>query len=202
MDYFYMRVSTNGMKSKGLAQNFDRQAEIFRSHGFILNDANTFAEHVSGKTNGNDRAEFSRMLGVLQEGDTVHITETSRFARNYIAAMEMLDEMIFEKRVNVHIVSCSMMLEAGEKLDPYRWYTISQLLLTDELQRRIIGMNTKNGLAAKKEAGKRLGRPNAIDADTVVMMQEDRENGEKIADIAHKYGVSMALVSNKLKQLA
>ena len=60
-------------------------------------------------------------------------------------------------------------------------------------------MNTKNGLAAKKEAGKRLGRPNAIDADTVVMMQEDRENGEKIADIANKYGVSAALVSKKLK---
>jgi DNA invertase Pin-like site-specific DNA recombinase len=139
------------------------------------------------------------MLGTLKEGDTVHITETSRFARNYIAAMEMLDEMIFEKRVNVHIVSCSMMLEAGEKLDPYRWYTISQLLLTDELQRRIIGMNTKNGLAAKKEAGKKLGRPNAIDADIVSMMQDDRENGMKISDIAQKHGVSSALVSKTLR---
>lgn len=199
MDYFYMRVSTNGMKTKGLAQTFDRQEEIFRTHGFLLNDSNTFAEHVSGKTNGNDRAEFSRMLGILKDGDTVHITETSRFARNYIAAMEMIDEMIFEKRVNVHIVSCSMMLEAGEKLDPYRWYTISQLLLTDELQRRIIGMNTKNGLAAKKEAGKKLGRPNAIDADIVSMMQDDRENGMKISDIAQKHGVSSALVSKKLR---
>lgn len=194
-NYFYMRVSTDGEKH-GCAQSFDRQALIFKNAGYELAEENTFAEHVSGGKSGNDRKEYMKMLSVLKPGDTVHVTETSRFARNYIAAMAMIDELTLEYGVNIHFLSSGITLYAGEQLDPSQWLSVSILLLTDEHQRRCIGKATKEGLAAKAAAGVKLGRPSKDISDDDLF--EDYSDGMSQTEIAEKYGVSVATVSRRL----
>src|SRR5574344_1290960 len=108
MDYFYMRVSTQGVRGTGREQTFDRQVGIFEGHGYSLNDSNTFSDHISGSTDGDKREGFNSMLVNLKQGDNVYFTETSRFARNYISAMQMLDTLVQEKKVNVIFVSNGM----------------------------------------------------------------------------------------------
>ena len=59
-----------------------------------------------------------------------------------------------------------------------------------EFQRDIIIENTKAGLDAARKRGKRLGRPPAIDIDTLVMAhQAIQQDGISVAEAARRCGV-------------
>lgn len=197
--YFYMRVSTRE-KDKELAkkdreQTFERQKGILERAGYVLSADNTFAERISGKTKADERQEFEKMLSLLQESDYVIFTETSRFSRSYILGMEMLDTLIFDKKVNVKFVSNCIELYANGKFNPYTWYTISQMLLADELQRRIISYNTANGLQAKKAQGIVLGAPKSINDETVQQIFDLKASGASFRQISEMTGASIASIS-------
>ena len=133
--WFYLRVSTQLKGEDGIKQreqSFERQKGILERCGYELTDENTFAERISGKTRNDEREQFEKLLNVLQAGDWVIFSETSRFSRSYINGMEMLDTLIFDKKVNVKFVSNGIELLANGRFNPYTWYTISQMLLADE----------------------------------------------------------------------
>ena len=201
-EYFYMRISTQSREdeTKQKEQSFDRQKGIFERAGYVLTDDNTFAERISGKTKASDREQFERMLNVLEEGDWVIFTETSRFSRSYLLGMEMLDTLIFDKKVNVRFVSNGIELFASCRYSPYTWYTISQMLLADELQRRIISFNTINGLKRKQEMGTRLGRPSDITPETITLIHTLREQGCSYDKISEETGVSKGSISRILNK--
>lgn len=202
-EYFYLRVSTQEKGEKGekqREQTFERQKGILERAGYILTDDNTFADRISGKTKGDEREQFDKMLSVLEEKDWVIFSETSRFSRSYINGMEMLDTLIFDKKVNVRFVSNGIELMANGKFNPYVWYTISMMLLSDELQRRVISYNTANGLAAKKADGVVLGRPRTIDEDMQNMIISMHNEGNKGYWIAQQLKISPAAVSGVLKE--
>jgi DNA invertase Pin-like site-specific DNA recombinase len=201
--YFYLRVSTqekgeNGVKQR--EQTFERQKGILERCGYELTAENTFEERISGKTKNNEREQFERLLHVLNAGDWVIFTETSRFSRSYLNGMEMLDTLIFDKKVNVKFVSNGIELLADNKFNPYTWYTISQMLLADELQRRVISYNTANGLARKKEQGVKLGRPNQIDDLTKQYAQELLQSGYSYNAVVEKTALSKSTVARLAKQ--
>lgn len=195
--YFYLRVSTQSKGEEGVKQReqtFERQKGILERCGYLLTEENTFAERISGKTKNSEREKFDEMLSILQEGDWVIFSETSRFSRSYINGMEMLDTLIFDKKVNVKFVSNGIDLLANGKFNPYTWYTISQMLLADELQRRVISYNTSNGLQAKKEQGVRLGAPPKYDEDVWVKIKELKAQGMSCQRVADIVGVSKSTV--------
>lgn len=203
-EYFYLRVSTQTKGEDGekqREQTFERQKGILERAGYTLTDGNTFADRISGKTKGDERENFDKLLTVLNEGDWVIFSETSRFSRSYINGMEMLDTLIFDKKVNVRFVSNAIDLMANGRFNPYVWYTISQMLLADELQRRVISYNTANGLAAKKANGIVLGRPKTIDDDKRNMVLSMHNDGKKGYEIAKELGICPATVSNILKEI-
>ena len=197
-----MRISTQRREDeeKQKEQSFDRQKGIFERAGYVLTDYNTFADRISGKTKASDREQFERMLNVLEEGDWVIFTETSRFSRSYLLGMEMLDTLIFDKKVNVRFVSNGIELLANSRYNPYTWYTISQMLLADELQRRIISFNTINGLKRKREMGISLGRPAEITSDTIALIHTLREQGYFYDKISEETGVSKGSISRILNK--
>lgn len=192
-EWFYLRVSTpskgeNGVKMR--EQTFERQKGILERCGYVLTDENTFAERISGKTKNDEREQFERLLSSIQEDDWVIFTETSRFSRSYLNGMEMLDTLIFDKKVNVRFVSNGIELMAKKRFSPYLWYSLSTMLLADELQRRIIGYNTANGLQRKKEQGVRLGTPPKYDEAVAEQVRELRAQGYSCQKIADKLGIS------------
>jgi DNA invertase Pin-like site-specific DNA recombinase len=193
-----MRLSTQTKGEQGIRQreqSFERQLGIFERCGYVLTEENTFAERISGKTKNEEREQFAKMLDVLEEGDWVYFSETSRFSRSYLNGMEMLDTLIFDKKVNVRFVSNGIELLANDNFNPYTWYTISQMLLADELQRRVISYNTINGLKRIKEQGeKTLGAPPKL---------SEEQRAEIIAlkgiktckEIGEMYGVNASTIS-------
>lgn len=191
--YFYLRVSTqtrgeNALKQR--EQTFERQKSILEMAGYTLTADNTFAERISGKTRNDEREQFERLLSVVAEGDWVIFSETSRFSRSYINGMEMLDTLIFDKKVNVRFVSNGIDLCANGKFNPYTWYTISQMLLADELQRRIISYNTTNGLQAKKQQGVRLGHPVKYTPEQDAQALALVEKGYTYSQVAEMTGIN------------
>lgn len=197
-EWFYMRLSTQTKGEQGIRQreqSFERQLGIFERCGYVLTEENTFAERVSGKTKNEEREQFAKMLEVLEEGDWVLFSETSRFSRSYTNGMEMLDTLIFDKKVNVKFVSNGIELLANNKATPYTWFTISQMLLADELQRRVISYNTANGLQRIKEKGeKTLGAPKKVSDEQRAEIKELRKS-HTCREIAEMYGVDVSTIS-------
>ncbi len=199
MIYFYMRVSTQGIRGNGKEQTFERQEGVFEGHGFVLTEGNVFSDHISGSFEGNKRDGYNAMLKVLKEGDTVCFTETSRFARNYTSAMNMIDELTQNLRVNVRFVSNGIELAAGEKYNPYTWFMVSQMLLMDEFQRRQIGFNTSNTLRKKAENGEVLGRREKFDETAKSEIREEYKT-MPLNKIAEKHGCSAGTIRNIVKE--
>lgn len=200
--WFYLRVSTQSKGEEGVKQReqtFERQKGILERCGYVLTDENTFAERISGKTKNDEREKFEEMLSVIREGDWVIFSETSRFSRSYINGMQMLDTLIFEKKVNIKFVSNGIELLANERFNPYTWYTISQMLLADELQRRVISYNTANGLKAKREQGVELGRPSSYGKDIVDEIKRMRKDGMTIFEISQELGIPKSTVTRLCK---
>ena len=202
--WFYLRVSTQLKGEDGIKQreqSFERQKGILERCGYELTDENTFAERISGKTRNDEREQFEKLLNVLQAGDWVVFSETSRFSRSYINGMEMLDTLIFDKKVNVKFVSNGIELLANGRFNPYTWYTISQMLLADELQRRVISYNTANGLKAKREADPnfQIGRASKIDGEIRKMVITALRNGGTVRGVAQQFGLSASAVQRVKK---
>lgn len=202
--WFYLRVSTQLKGEDGIKQreqSFERQKGILERCGYELTDENTFAERISGKTRNDEREQFEKLLNVLQAGDWVIFSETSRFSRSYINGMEMLDTLIFDKKVNVKFVSNGIELLANGRFNPYTWYTISQMLLADELQRRVISYNTANGLKAKREADPnfQIGRTSKAVGETRTAVIEALQNGGTVRGVAEQFGLSASAVQRVKK---
>lgn len=197
-NWYYMRLSTQSKGEQGIKQreqSFERQLGIFERCGYVLTEENTFAERVSGKTKNEEREQFAKMLEVLEEGDWVLFSETSRFSRSYIFGMQMLDTLIFEKKVNVKFVSNGIELLADTRYDPYVWYSISQMLLSDELYRRTVSYNTTQGLKRIKEKGeKTLGAPKKVSDEQRAEIKELRKS-HTCREIAEMYGVDVSTIS-------
>lgn len=204
--YFYLRISTKEKKEedkeKDQEQTFERQKGILERVGYTLTEKNTFADRISGGTKANERENFEAMLQILCEGDWVIFTETSRFSRSYVLGMEMLDILIYGKKVNIRFVSNGIEILAGEKFNPYTWFTISQMLLADELQRRVISFNTINGLERKKEQGIILGRKSKMTEENFGKLAElYADKSLKIPQIAELMNLSHPQITKMVRKL-
>lgn len=204
---FYMRISTKERKEddkkKDQEQTFERQKGILERAGYVLTDENTFADRISGRTKAEERENYYKMLDILEEGDWCIFTESSRFSRSYLAGMEMLDTLIFDKKVNVRFVSNGIELMANSKFNPYTWYTISQMLLADELQRRVISYNTANGLKAKRELlgdSFKIGREKTeIEPDKIEQIRQ-LYGTCSVAEIQRRVGLGRRVVDRVIRE--
>ena len=204
-DWFYMRLSTQTKGEQGIKQreqSFERQIGIFERAGFVLTEENTFAERVSGKTKNDEREQFEKLLSVVQEGDWVNISESSRFSRSYIYAMEMIDTLIFEKKVNMRFISNGIELLANSRFNPYIWYSLSQMFLSDELYRRTVSYNTAQGLKRIKEKGeKTLGRPTIHTAEQREEVRRLYGEGKRVSQIAEATGLARSTINRMIEDL-
>lgn len=194
-NFLYCRVSTDDKN-----QEFDRQLNIAQNTGIAFDG--TFCEKVSGGIKATDREEFKKLYDTLQEGDTLYVSETSRLGRNYIECFEVMDLITVEKKCNIVFITNGIRLEAEEKMNPYTWLTLSQMLVFDEFQKRQISYMVKKGLEAKKALGVKLGRKLAIEEERIEEFKEDYYSEKKIIDIAEKYNISIPTVHATAKRLA
>lgn len=144
----YLRVSTD-------SQDVDNQR-----HG-ILEYANAqgfsgleFVEDTaSGKKKWRQR-KLGKMLDELPQGSVLIFAEISRIARSTLQVLEVLEKCT-EQKISVHIAKQKMIFDGSLQAT----ITATVLGMAAEIEREFISMRTKEALAARKKAGKILGRP-------------------------------------------
>jgi DNA invertase Pin-like site-specific DNA recombinase len=146
----YLRVSTEG-------QDLDQQRlailDYAQKHRVRVD---TFVETHRSSQHATQRAELLQMIEGLHPGDRVIVSELSRFGRSLSQILQMIDRLI-HKEVRLVAIKEAIHFEGKHNLQTKAMIALFGLFA--ELERDLIAARTKEGLAAARARGKRLGRP-------------------------------------------
>ena len=96
------------------------------------------------------------MLGTLQSGDRLLVSELSRLGRSLGQVLQIVATLIERK---IRFIAIKEAIEVEGKQDLRTKVMIALFGLFAEVERDLISERTKEGLAAAKAKGKLLGRP-------------------------------------------
>lgn len=189
----YLRVST-------IDQDVEKnKADILK----LANDKNLgkvlFSEEkVSGRISWKKR-KIASILETLKEGDNIVLSELSRLGRSMLECMEILS-IASEKRINVYTVKGNWQLDHSIQSK----IIAMAFSMAAEIERDLISQRTKEGLRARKAAGKPLGRPKGPGKSKLDPYRPEIEallaNGSTQKFIANRYGATEANLHNWMKK--
>ncbi|MED4228673.1 recombinase family protein [Neobacillus cucumis] len=147
MKYGYARVSTRGQAING--NSLDEQSEKLKAEGCERIFQDTFTGTKA------DRPQFTNILSLLQEGDTLVVTKLDRFARSTEDAIATIKDL-FNRGVKVHILNMGLIENT-----PTGRLIFNIMSSFAEFERDMIVERTQEGKAiAKQRVDFREGRPN------------------------------------------
>ena len=113
-----------------------------------------FIDSEVSSTKGEKERKIDELLSRLQKGDTLLVAELSRLGRNMLQTLNIINELS-EKEVSLVFVRQPELSTTGSHtkllLAIYSYFA--------EAERDYISMRTKQGLAAARAKGVKLGRP-------------------------------------------
>lgn len=179
----YIRVST-------VQQNTERQ---LADSGVKFDKV--FTEKVSGKNT--DRAAFVAMMEYVRDGDTVHVHDISRLARNtadLLATVETLTKRGVAIRFHKEGIT------TGEN-SPTGNLVITLLAGIAQMEREQMLQRQREGYDAAKAAGRIAGRGKgkAVDREGI---SEALAAGGSVRSVAADFGVSTNTISRIKKEIA
>jgi DNA invertase Pin-like site-specific DNA recombinase len=146
MIYGYARCSTNEKM-----QDINRQVRELKKLG--ATNKTIYLEYESGtKIN---RVELSKLLDVIQSGDTIIATEVSRITRSTKQLCEIIE---FAKDKKIKLIFGSLIVDCTSDLDPMTEGMLKMMGVFSEIERNIISQRVKSGMDNAKAKGKSIGR--------------------------------------------
>lgn len=153
MIYGYARCSTNEQ-----LQDINRQVRELKQQG--ATDRTIYREYESGMKV--ERAELSKLLDVIQEGDTIIATEVSRITRS---TKQLCDIIELAKDKHIRLELGTFVVDCTKELDPMTEGMLKMMGVFSELERNIISQRVKSGMQNAKAKGKKIGRPAVTSED-------------------------------------
>ena len=153
MIYGYARCSTNEKM-----QDINRQVRELKQYG--ATDTTIYLEYESGTKE--NRAELSKLLNVVQNGDTIVSTEVSRITRS---TKQLCDILEYAKERHLKLVLGSFVVDCSKELDPMTEGMLKMMGVFSELERNIISQRVKSGMENAKAKGYIIGRPTTTAED-------------------------------------
>ena len=149
MIFGYARCSTNENK-----QDLNRQVRELKQLG--ATDKTIYKEFITGSANV--KVEFEKLLRVIEEGDTLVVTEVSRISRSTKQLCEII-ELVQERKLKL-IIKDSITIDCTKgEIDPMTKAFLQMSGVFAELEKNMISQRVKSGMANAKAKGKRIGRP-------------------------------------------
>ena len=189
----YLRVST---PEQDLAKN---KAEILHlANDKALGQVEWFEETASGRISWRKR-QLGALLADLSVGDNLLVSELSRLGRSMLECMEILS-LAMQRGIHVYAVKGNWQLD-----DSIQSKIVAMAFaMAAEIERDLISQRTKEALAARKRAGKKLGRPAGSGKSKLDEHRPEIEallaNGSTQKFIAERYGTTEANLSRWLKK--
>lgn len=147
--YAYIRVSTQMQTLEG--QKFEIDNYLKRHN---LRCDYWVTESISGTVSWEKRRLGRTIRLKMKKGDTLISTEISRFGRNMLMIMAILN-ICSQKGIRIHTIKDNFDLSdsINSKIIAFAF------ALAAEIERNLISQRTKEALAAKRLLGVKLGRP-------------------------------------------
>ncbi len=173
----YRRVSTDEQAENG--HGLDAQRAAIEEHAERKGWSVEWREDegLSGKQiNPGLRAALELLR--TRQADALVVTKVDRLARSVVAAADIMQAA---QQQGWSLI----VLDLGMDLSTPSGKAMAQMLAVfAELEREMISTRTKEGLAAARAKGRRLGRPSAIPSDVRRRIVLAREAGQSFAGIA------------------
>ena len=184
----YVRVSS-------VDQNPARQLKQLNEIGMDT----IYQEKLSGATQV--RPELQSMMGSLEEGDTIFVTDLTRITRSTRDLFELVDE-IKKKKANLKSLKDTW-LDLSED-NPYSNFLMTVMGGVNQLERDLIRMRQREGIDLAKKEGKYKGRVKKYHGKhaginyAVKLYKEGQMTVNQICEIT---SVSRSALYRKLKEL-
>lgn len=193
--YAYLRVSTIDQDTE------KNKAEIltFANNKGFVGKVQFIEEKVSGLKSWKKR-KLNDLVETLKDGDILLVPELSRLGRSLIEVLEVLN-VLKDRNVAVYSVKENFKLNGS---DMQSKVMRTMLGLFAEIERDLISYRTREGLAAAKASGKKLGRPKGPGKSKLDPHRPEiialLKNGATRTFVASRFGVTAQSVSNWLKR--
>lgn len=144
----YMRVSSD-------KQDLQKQEHLLLKYAQQRNlQIDRFIKvEISSRKNTEER-RIDELMKMLEEGDVLLVAELSRFGRNMFEVISIINQLS-QGGVEIVFVRQPELSTSG----PQRKLLLAIYSYFAEAEREFISMRTKQGLAAARASGKKLGRP-------------------------------------------
>lgn len=175
----YLRVSTGEQVESGAGLDAQRAALVERAdrEGWdleVVTDAGLSGKSVQG------RPALVDALARLDAGDAdvLVAAKLDRVSRSVADFARMLERSSARGwRLVLLDLGVDTSTPAGE-------FVANTIANSAQYERRLIGQRTREGLAAKRAQGVRLGRPSSLPSDVVARIVRDREAGVSLRALA------------------
>lgn len=135
--------------------------------------------NISSRKSTKDR-KIDELIDILQDGDTLIITELSRLARS-LSQLFTIVNLLIEKNIILIAIKQNMILNKSNINDMQNKVMLTMFSLMSELEKDFVSARTKEALKARKDAGMILGKPKGtIQAS---MYDEDKEKINELAKL-------------------
>ena len=197
MLYGYVRVSTAFEKTKDRNQTFDRQLEILKQHGIL--EEHIFQDRITGGSETSDRLGYNDLMDAVNPGDTIYVTEMSRFSRSLQDLITSCEELM-KKQIGIYFIK--ERIEIGtDGLSPMNKFIFQLFGAFNEFEKSLIQSRVKEGMAAAKANGVKLGRPSRLKDEMIEEIKFDYLSGSTYDDLQEKYNVTRPSLAKILKPL-
>jgi DNA invertase Pin-like site-specific DNA recombinase len=191
----YVRVST----TKQDADHQRHEILEYTNQHHLHVDAFIEVEISSRKDQKQRRIE--ELMGKLQSGDTLIVSELSRLGRSTSEVIDIVNELIARK---ITFIAIKQGLHIAGPHDMQTKVMVTMFSLFAELERDIISERTKAALAAKKAGGKKLGKPKGTVQASKLDPHRERiveflRHGVAKSAIARMLGTSRTNLANYIK---
>lgn len=173
----YARVSTEG-------QSLNAQVEQLQGVGCHR----IYREKVSGARS--ERRELTRLLSILEPGDTLIVTRLDRLARSTKDLLNILDA-VAAKGCGFRSIADSW----ASTTTPHGKLMLTVLGGLAEFERSLIITRTTEGRKRAKESGVKFGRKPKLTLHQRQEALRRRDAGETLKMIAKSYAVSHSTIS-------
>lgn len=174
----YCRVSTTDQTVK------NQQQEICDA-GFAIEPRRMIEEVISGSVAAKQRPQFLKLLDRIEPGDVLVVTRLDRLGRNSIDIRQTV-EQLEQEGVRVYCLA----LGGVDLTSPAGKLTMGVIAAIAEFERDLLIERTNAGLIRSRKAGKRFGRPPALDDDQRAAALQLVNAGVSISEVARRMGTS------------
>jgi DNA invertase Pin-like site-specific DNA recombinase len=189
----YLRVSTT---DQDVQKNKFDILKLANDQG--LGQVQWVEETVSGRVTWRKR-KIAEILDGLQAGDTLIVSELSRLGRSMLECMEILS-IAFQVGIHIYAVKGNWRLDSSIQSK----IVAMAFSMAAEIERDLISQRTKEALAARKQAGIKLGRPRGIGKSKLDAFRPEIEallaNGSTQKFIAGRYDTTETNLSRWLRK--